>query len=147
MSEAKFYAGIGSRSTPPEILAKMRELGARAAAKGWILRSGGAIGADRAFESGARSVGGSQLQIFFADDATDEAIALAAQHHPNWGACSEYAKKLHGRNSQIILGQSLDQPVQFVLYWTPAGKTGGTGQALRLCKALGIKTIPVTLES
>ena len=40
------YTGIGSRKTPPGILAQMSELAAFLARSGWVLRSGGAPGAD-----------------------------------------------------------------------------------------------------
>lgn len=47
----KIYTGIGSRETPYEILQLMKEL-ARLMSECFILRSGGADGADSAFESG-----------------------------------------------------------------------------------------------
>lgn len=40
------YAGIGSRSTPPDVLAFMEELGQTLATAGYALRSGAAQGAD-----------------------------------------------------------------------------------------------------
>ena len=48
----KFYTGIGSRETPQKILEVMTQLGLELAANNWTLRSGGAEGADTAFESG-----------------------------------------------------------------------------------------------
>lgn len=50
------YAGIGSRKTPKDILKLMEKIGEKLAKNGWILRSGGAIGADTAFENGAKKV-------------------------------------------------------------------------------------------
>lgn len=44
------YAGVGSRETPPEILAEMTKIANELAAKKYKLQSGGAIGADMAFE-------------------------------------------------------------------------------------------------
>lgn len=44
------YAGIGSRETPMEILELMTKASAWLGAKGYTLQSGGAIGADMAFE-------------------------------------------------------------------------------------------------
>lgn len=46
------FTGIGSRETPLEILTFMKALGKWYAQHGYTLRSGGAIGADRAFEAG-----------------------------------------------------------------------------------------------
>lgn len=52
------YAGIGARTTPPDVLAAMERIAAGLATYGWTLRTGGARGADTAFEKGARSVQG-----------------------------------------------------------------------------------------
>ena len=48
----KTYAGIGSRETPDDIIEFMMKCGAYLANKGYTLRSGGADGADLAFERG-----------------------------------------------------------------------------------------------
>lgn len=48
----KYYTGVGSRETPEDILAMMTALGKKLATDGWTLRSGGATGADAAFELG-----------------------------------------------------------------------------------------------
>ena len=47
------YAGIGARSTPPEVLADMTRIARWLCRTGWHLNSGGAHGADRAFADGA----------------------------------------------------------------------------------------------
>ena len=49
-----YYTGIGSRETPNEILDRMTRLGSWFSELDWVLRSGGAEGADRAFERGVR---------------------------------------------------------------------------------------------
>jgi hypothetical protein len=48
------YTGIGSRKTPENILKLMQAIGKRLGSLGIRLRSGGAEGADSAFEGGAR---------------------------------------------------------------------------------------------
>lgn len=53
-----YYAGVGSRETPQDILNTMYKIGKYLASKGYTLRSGGAIGADTAFENGCDSVKG-----------------------------------------------------------------------------------------
>lgn len=129
----RYYAGIGSRDTPDYVLVKMKRMAETLSYM--TLRSGGAIGADSAFEEGA-----SKKEIFTANDVTEAAIELSSKYHPNWEACSKHAKKLHGRNAMIILGKDLDSPVEFVICWTKNGKGGGgTGQALRIAKDYGIK--------
>ena len=52
------YSGIGSRETPDNVLVVMEKLGAAFAKKGFVLRSGGADGADSAFERGCDSANG-----------------------------------------------------------------------------------------
>jgi len=138
-----YYAGIGSRSTPPQILSVMTEVAQYLDNLGWILRSGGAEGADKAFEAGARNP-----DIYLAEDATEAALKMAAQYHPAWHRCSDYAKKLHARNCMIVLGRDLTNPVKFVVCWTPGGKvTGGTGQALRMAVALKIPVLNMAIQS
>jgi hypothetical protein len=131
------YAGVGSRETPDDVLEVMETLGYYCAEgdEPVILRSGGAIGADQAFERGCDRAKG-EKEIFLASHCTPEAEALSAQYHPAWDRCSPYAKKLHGRNAMIVLGESLDDPVELVICWTKDGKPkGGTAQAIRIAEA------------
>lgn len=133
-----FYSGVGSRKTPQKVCDKMRLAASYLEKLGFILRSGGAIGADRAFESGV--VNPRMKQIFLHDDVCQDAIYIAKQIHPNWNACSDVAKRLHARNVYQVLGRNLDSPVEFVLCWTPDGSdgsfssivTGGTRTAIVL---------------
>jgi hypothetical protein len=128
----KYYAGIGSRETPDNILGAMTTFASLLHTRGYWLRSGAAKGADTAFQYGASD----NAEIFTASDATPDGIALAGEHHPAWHKCNTYVRKLHGRNSMIILGQHLDSPVEFVICWTPHGEvTGGTGLGMRLAMA------------
>jgi hypothetical protein len=132
------YAGIGSRKTPKAVLSFMREVAVTMYCKGWHLRSGGAAGADMAFWHGYvdGAKGKNKGTIYRPEDATPEALAHAEKYHPNWGACSDYVKRLHARNSMILFGANLDEPVEAVICWTPNGAvTGGTGQALRIALA------------
>lgn len=151
------YAGIGSRDTPPDVLKIMENFGYRSVDNNRRLRSGGARGADQAFERGhdravlerqqSRALRGlpeleplCMKEIFLARDATPEAIELSSRYHPNWRACNRYAKMLHGRNAMIILGANLDDPVDFVYCWTKdKGPSGGTGQAIRIALDHGIR--------
>jgi len=140
------YAGIGSRNTPPYILNVIRKAAAYLATSGYTLRSGGADGADLAFEAGCNLVNG-RKEIFYPDHATEESIHHASKFHPSWNSCTSYAKKLHGRNSMIILGKDLLTPVSFVLCWTPMGKDiGGTSQSIRIARSLGIKVLNLGID-
>ena len=50
----KFYTGIGSRNTPVSEQEKITKIAAYLEAIGFVLRSGGADGADQAFERGVK---------------------------------------------------------------------------------------------
>lgn len=133
----KFYTGIGSRNTPLHELQKITKIAAYLERRGYILRSGGADGADKAFEAGVKDP--NNKVILRPKHATAEAEALAATIHPMWGACNEYARKLHARNCQLILGEKLDSPSEFVIAWTFDGKErGGTRTGLVLATKKGI---------
>lgn len=132
------YAGIGSRETPGDILDVMYRLGDFFSRKKFILRSGHAKGADRAFEHGEKY---GRKEIFVAAQSPYHPrwYEHAAKFHPAWERCSPWAQDLHARNSGIMLGENLDSPVDFVVCWTKDGKaSGGTGQALRIAKEYNI---------
>lgn len=144
-----YYAGIGSRETPKEILDYFNILGAYFGKLGFTLRSGGANGADKAFEIGCDRVNGLK-EIFlpwkgfegsnssYYEDRP-EAHEIAAQYHPYWHNLSKGARSLQARNSHQVLGWDLDTPSDFIVCWTKNGKgSGGTGQAIRLAKAFNI---------
>lgn len=131
------YAGIGARDTPPRALDLMVGIGRNFAMRDYTLRSGGARGADSAFEKFA-----TRKEIFTAYDSQFHPawFTHASRYHPKWGKLAQYAKELHARNSAIMLGAALDTPVDFVVCWTADGKaSGGTGQALRIAADLGIE--------
>lgn len=150
----KFYAGIGSRSCPPEILSEMNALAQLCARAGYILRSGGADGADTAFEQGCDAVSG-QKEIFLPwknfnkntsplFEIPERVYELAAKYHPAWKILPNAVRKLIARNGQQILGKNLDSPVEFVICFTHDGctkgeertkDTGGTGQAIEIASA------------
>jgi hypothetical protein len=117
-----------------------------------VLRSGAAGGADAAFEAGCPP---HQKEIFlpwngfngrrFQDEKTlyygvcDRAKEIASQFHPAWDKLTPAIRCLMARNTYQVLGPALDDPVLFVLCWTPEGKSGGgTGQAIRIAKGLDI---------
>ena len=104
---------------------------------GFILRSGGAEGADIAFERGARD--SRNKEIFYAGDSTTQAEKIAEKIHPNWAACTPLARKLHGRNVFQVLGKDLISPSEFLICWTKdAEKVGGTRTAIVLAESYRI---------
>lgn len=135
----KFYTGIGSRNTPADELEKLTKIAAHLEWLGYILRSGGAEGADTAFEMGVSRP--DMKVILRPKHSTKESEEVASQIHPMWSACNDYARKLHGRNVQLILGQNLDSPSEFIVAWTYDGKNrGGTRTGLVLAQQRNIPT-------
>ena len=136
------YAGIGSRATPDRILGLFTGLAMILDRMGFTLRSGGAEGADKAFEQGVLYSGNKEIFLPWKHfnhnqsglyPPSDEAYKMAAHYHPNWNACSANAKAFHARNCHQVLGSGLNVPAAVVVCWTPNGEvTGGTGQALRI---------------
>ena len=149
-----FYAGIGSRETPPDVFAKMRRMAFELANVGWVLRSGGAPGADTAFEDGVRNSKGDGVWtgpgeakeiwlpwLGFNGNTSPltphrDAYGMAEFYHPNWSACSKAARDMHARNCHQVLGADLKTKSAFVVCWTKDGLGGGgTGQAIRVARA------------
>ena len=140
------YVGIGSRETPSDIQKLFAKVATYLSEMQFVLRSGGAKGADKAFEVGCDMVNGLK-EIYLpwkgfegsdsnliVDDI--KAYEIAEMYHPYWHNLSQGAKKLQARNSHQALGLDLNSPAKFVLCWTKNGKgSGGTGQAIRIAKA------------
>ena len=148
----RFYSGIGARATPPEVLNLMTRAAFALLKRGYVLRSGHAIGADSAFERGA----GDAAQIFLpvpgwrssesvfhpaalGDELWGRAREIAAAHYPAFASLSRFVQDLHTRNVFQVLGPTLDSASEFVLCWTADGEaSGGTGQALRIAATHGV---------
>ena len=149
------YAGIGSRQTPPEIQGLMRRFAEHQARQGWTLRSGGAEGADTAFEEGALRAPGGRMEaylpwsgfgrgmgfynrlkdrVFAQAQPSEAAYVEASDAHPAWAGLGQGPRALHARNVHQVLGRGLDDPSRFVLGWTPDA-------------ALGTPAAPVTRET
>ena len=148
-SPVRYYTGIGSRETPQEVQETMKRCAAWLADRGLILRSGGAPGADTAFESGVDRADAKVIfvpwdgfhgrpQVFKTPPA---ALASVDQFHPAPQSLSRGARALMARNAMQILGHEMDTPSLFVLCWTQDGceshatrtrATGGTGQAISI---------------
>ena len=128
------------------------------AERNWILRSGGAAGADTAFLSGAEEVPDTPTEVWTishqhqvapwtdarmpSEASWQKALLIAQRCHPAWDRCSRMAKHLHGRNSLIMLGHELIDPVRFVICWTPGGEIiGGTGQIIRMANEFNIPVL------
>ncbi|MEG3641631.1 hypothetical protein [Magnetococcus sp. PR-3] len=160
------YAGIGGLSTPVDIQHIMTRIAERLGYRGHTLPSGGASGADNAFEQGAIQSSG-KMEIFlpypgfegrnpdqrryFLIDKGNEifmpALDLAFHYHPLGERMPLNVTPYMVRNCFQVLGVDLKSPVDRVICWTRDGAisaeetspyTGGTGQAIRIAHDQGI---------
>lgn len=156
-----YYAGVGSRETPDDVLLLMIRLGRTLADLGYTLSSGDAIGADRAFWYGAtlsprhREVGcriylhKNGYQGRFNDPANgflvapqftetwEKAQALASAARGGFYGLGPGGIALHTRNVFQVYGHTLRAKVKSIYYWAePKGKQervgGGTNTALQI---------------
>ena len=144
-----YWTGIGSRSTPGSVCDLMTETATRLEDEGYILRSGGADGADYAFELGVKEYNNKEIYlpwIRFNDnpsslvvDMNGPAPYFASQIHPAWDNLTRGPKALHARNVHQVLGKYLIEPSKFLICWTEGGKVvGGTATAINLAKCFRI---------
>lgn len=153
------YTGVGSRNTPDRILDIMEHVGYVLVRRGYVLRSGGAEGADKAFEAGCDAAQGSKkiyipwsgfnnyisdgMSVMTLDQGNrDGAIDIIKDVHPAFNRLSRGALALHARNVYQVMGIYLDSPSQFLLCYAPTDKdgvpTGGTRTAWVVAQMFGV---------
>lgn len=144
-----YYSGIGSRETPSDILSAFENIASVLSKAGFILRSGGAPGADTAFESGCNMSNG-EKEIYlpwigFNNNRStiighnDSSISIVKKYIPYYDRLKIGAKKLLARNIPQILGSDLKSPSSFVVCYTEGGKIkGGTAVVLNVADDLGV---------
>lgn len=167
----RYYTGVGSRSTPQHVLVQLRAAASMLEAAGWVMRSGGANGADSAFEEGVTVPSLTTMEIYLpwpgfngrtgahspaiSGASWERAAEIAKETHPGWPRLSFGARKLHTRNVFQVLGADLCTPSRFVLCWTADGAqteqertktTGGTGTAIVLACRMGIPVFNAARE-
>jgi hypothetical protein len=147
----KAYAGIGSRNTPNSVCLRIVKYARRLYRANYLLRSGGAGGADFAFESGhdmeaqVSGRGKCKKEIYLPCEGygghqssrwppSARAWEIAAATHPRWKKLVNDHRLLHARNSHQVLGQDCQSPVDFIVCWTDPFHSGGTDQALRIAE-------------
>jgi hypothetical protein len=144
----KYYCGVGSRQTPVFICELFTEI-AKELSGEYILRSGGADGADTAFENGAgenkeiwlpwKKFNKNTSTLTFDKRATDILKTVIDDVH--FSNLTDAAIRLHSRNVHQIMGLLDDNNMSsFVLCWTVDAQDnfGGTATAIKLAKKLGV---------
>lgn len=152
------YTGIGSRKCPKSIQYIMTIF---AYSLNETLRSGGADGADTAFEIGSvskeiylpsKGFNGNDSNLIVTEfDNFKDIYDVAEAVHPKWSACDDYAKLLHTRNVCQVLGKDLNKPSDMLICWTtdgannrtyyPSSLTGGTATAIKLAGKFDIMVL------
>lgn len=163
----KFYTGVGSRETPDDILELMSKTAYKLASLGWTLRSGGAKGADSAFEEGSNKYYLGAKEIYLPYDGFNKhwashgqgnilvenpatlltASIIASTIHPNWdavvNASNDFGFKAHSRNVFQVIGTDFSTPSKMLIAWTKLTKAGepmgGTATAINLAKRYGVE--------
>jgi hypothetical protein len=141
----KYYAGIGSRETPLDILRQMINIAKYLDKIGYTLRSGHADGADQIFGIGATKAeiwlpwksfnSGKKVahHVYKVIDPNDKEAYDSIKFHPAANTLKSSVCSLMARNFRQIIGRNNESNSEFVVCWTKDGKdTGGTGQALRI---------------
>lgn len=150
LNRVNYWTGIGSRKTPDDIQLMMRLIAKQLTDMGWILRSGGAEGADTACYDGcflSDNVQNALPNVYISWDGMDNHRETLfndpgkgiynAKQYPTWDAAKEIAFGIRGsferlgwrgiahhtRNVFQIQGHDLVTYTRFVLCWAePRGK-------------------------
>lgn len=146
-----YYTGIGSRETPENILNLITKLAKYIdKTEKFTLRTGGARGADTAFEKGVSS---NRINVYYPNikhlyKNRDKAIIAAKQvwYSPygiTWDKLKPFTQELMIRNSYQIFGETFNRKAisKFVICYTKSlnkDELGGTGQAIRLAEKFNI---------
>lgn len=137
-----YYTGVGARATPKDILKIMNDISLFLSKKGYVLRSGGANGADIAFESCSirkniylpwRGFNNNKSDFY---NIPERYYNIAEGFLDNWKYMKPSVKKLMARNVQQVIGHDEDIILSdFLICYTSNGETiGGTGFAIRLAE-------------
>jgi len=136
------YAGIGNRDTPDEILELMTKIASRLAVHGYTLMSGGAKGADNAFESGTafkRVWTVKDMTSMHGQPGYEAHRKTAIDHHPAWWRInSPYVQDLFVRNVYIVRGTQYWPSASFIICYCKDENKGGTAHSLKVARDVNI---------
>lgn len=158
------FTCVGSRSTPEDIIEIMKHTGRAIAKKGWVVRTGDAEGADKAFRLGTNIEGGF-LEVYTPQESSHisyhtwkydqtEEVSMKLWNEfanrsdrPRWDNMKKYTRNLMTRNVCQVMGYNLETASNCLICWTPdgvtegkntTGETGGTGHAIRVASHFGV---------
>lgn len=147
----RYYAGVGSRETPPHVLELMENIAKELEKNNFYASTGCASGADSAFR-----VGCSKPRVYtcrgpehgidpshYDNYWMTEHIIKELLGESRYNNMSSFAKLAHRRNCYQVLGDDLSTPVEFTLLYAKPNKSGdvvlgGTVTAFKLSKCFDI---------
>lgn len=131
--ERLIYTGMGSSGGSLAAVDRARRLGARMAELGWVLRTGGCPGVDRAFTAGASQQGGASeiylpwkgygghVGLVCGPDEYQRAMQIAQKAVDNWSTLTEGQRLLKACIVLELLGSNLRMPSRVLVCWSPDG--------------------------
>lgn len=153
--EMNSYAGIGSRNISSIEQNRISKTADLMCSLGYVLYSGHADGSDISFERSCDGFGISFLpwKNFNKDlisptiktfDISDNAFESVSKFHPYPGNLTSAGRMLMARNYHQVCGNMLVPIVDYVIFCADeknGNVIGGTGQAVRIARSLGIQCI------
>ena len=150
------YAGIGSRDITSSEESRISKISSYLHSIGYILYSGNAEGSDFAFQKSCQ-LGVSFLPwpgfnkhlaspVIHCSDISKDAYDSVDKFHPNPFSLSSGARKMMARNYQQVFGIGNLPRVSFVVFCANEKNgivSGGTGQAVRIARSVGIECVNV----
>ncbi len=155
----RYYTGIGSNSTPIDILMKIETLASYFAMIGYTLRSGNSSQVDLSLERGClRESGKKEIWLpkpngkvrhhrSMMCDPSKIHVELANIYSLEWDTLSEANKLIGAATVGKVLGRDTKNPISFMLCWSIDGcervvdiskKTGNLGLAITICESMNI---------
>ncbi len=156
----KYYTGIGAIDTPSNVLDLMVSIGRYFAKRNYTLRSGGAKGADQAFEKGCgngpkeiylpfENYENNPSPLFMTEDLFQRVsrleiwrklcVSLATEEPSiDLDSLPKEMQYHFARDVQQILGADFNTPSDKVICWTPDNTKEGTRITLYIATHLGI---------
>lgn len=143
---------VGSREAPAKIIRVAEQMGKALSDRGWIARSGGAIGMDQAF---LRFYDPALTEVYRPDskngainalefDNWEEAESIAKTYVLHFEYMNLYSKQLHTRNAYQVLGRNLDLRSDMLICWAKESSgiaLGGTRTAVLIAKSYKVPVL------
>ena len=119
----KYFGVIGDQEVDDSIKPMMLKVSKYLTEQGYTCVHGGNMGTEMTFAKGAKYEkmilpwNGFNHMRGPIHNPPQKAYDLAAEVYPKWWKASKGMKKILARNAQVIFGENLDSPVEFLMTW------------------------------